>query len=302
MNNFSEKMLGVFSGQKLIQRHILNLLGLHVFRILVAHFFYSLRTILLFSKLTEEQKILRKEGIIMIKNFLPNENFEALKNEFENAKNFDGVDSETIDGDSIWSRRKFNRVQYANLPNTKDLLSNSRLLNLINSAEARKVTVNAVWFDEVYYPDKKAKGKHHAALVELLHLDVFYNSHKVFYFMYDVMDEHGPLNFAPGSHRLSLKRLWFEYKKSIEVVQNESESFQANEREQSFLGLKIIKAIVPANTLVIMNGCAFHRRGDSIVGSKRSNIFLQFRYNPFSLKIQMLNSRKNSEHTITIQK
>ena len=302
MENFSVKMMGIFSGQKVVQSHLLNLLGLHICRILVARFFYSLRTMLLFSKLTEEQKILRKDGIIMIKNFLPNDKFESLKNEFENAKNFDGTDSETIDGDSIWSRRKFNRVQYANLPNTKTLLSNLRLLNLINSAEARKVTVNAVWFDEVNYPDKKVKDKHKAAMAELWHLDVFYNSHKVFYFMYDVMDEHGPLNFAPESHRLSLKRLWFEYKKSVEVVKTESDSFQANERERSFLGLKNIKAIVPANTLVIMNGCAFHRRGDAIVGSKRSNIFLQFRYNPFSLKIQMLNSRKKNEQTRITQK
>lgn len=279
MENFTTKMNGIFSGQKVIPNYILNLLGLHVFRILVADFFYNLRTMLLFPKLTEEQKILRKEGIIFIKNFLPNEQFESIKNEFENAKNFEGVDSETIDGDSIWSRRKFNRVQYANLPITKSLISNPRLLNLINSAEARKVTVNAVWFDQVTYPDKKIKDKHNTAMAEMCHIDIFYNAHKVFYFMYDVMDEHGPLNFVPRSHHLSLKRLWFEYEKSIG-----DKPLVANEREQSFLGLKPIKAIVPANTLVIMNGRAFHRRGDAIVGSKRSNIFLQFRYNPFSLK------------------
>ena len=70
MENFSEKMTGVFSGEKLIHNTFLNLLGLQVFRILVGRFFYSLRTMLLFSKLTEEQKILRKDGIIFIKKFL----------------------------------------------------------------------------------------------------------------------------------------------------------------------------------------------------------------------------------------
>ena len=103
MGNFSIKMTGIFSGEKLIQNTFLNLIGLHVFRILIAHFFFSLRTILLFSKLTEEQKILRRNGIIIIKKFLPNDEFEALKNEFKNAKNFDGVDNKIIDGNSILS-------------------------------------------------------------------------------------------------------------------------------------------------------------------------------------------------------
>lgn len=287
-------MTGIFSGEKVIHNTFLNLLGLHVFRILVARFFYSLRSMLLFSKLTEEQKILRKDGIVIIKNFFPNDKFEAIKNEFKNAKNFDGIDSEIIDGDSIWTRRKFNRVQYANLPNTKDLLSNPRLLDLIHAGEARRVTPDAVWFDEVYYPDKKIIGKHEAACPELLHLDIFYHAHKAMYFIDDVRDEDGPFNFSPGSHHLSLKRLWFEYKKSVGHKKPENAGFQANEKEKSFLGLKNFKAAVPANTLVVFDGCAFHRRGDASVGSKRSAIFLQFRYNPFSLETQVLNSKKET--------
>lgn len=292
MENFSEKMTGVFSGEKLIHNTFLNLLGLQVFRILVGRFFYSLRTMLLFSKLTEEQKILRKDGIIFIKNFFPNDKFEALKNEFENAKNYDGTDSEINDGESILTRRKFNRAQYANLPNTKDLLSNSRLLDLIHAGEARKVTPNAVWFDSINHSENKTMIKHEIADAELLHWDTFFHLHKVFYFMSDVTDEAAPLNFSPGTHHLSLKRLWFEYKKSVTYKKQKGALFQVNEREKSFLGLKNIKAIVPANTLVVFDGCAFHRRGDFSVGTKRSQIFLAFRYNPFSLKTQMLNSRK----------
>jgi len=288
-------MTGIFSGEKTIHNTFLNLLGLQVFRILVSHFFYNIRTMVLFPRLTEEQKILRKDGIIFLKNFLPDEKFESLKNEYQNAKNFDGVDTEIIDGDSIWSRRKFNRAQYENLPNTNNLLSNPKLLNLIYSAEARKVPINAVWFDQMSYPEKKIKGNHKAALAELLHIDIFYNSHKIFYLMYDVKDEDGPLNFSPGSHRLSFKKLWFEYKKSVKFAKTGSEDLFANEQDKSFLGLKNIKAIAPANTLVIMNGAGFHKRGDAVVGSKRSIIFLQFRYNPFSLKTHILNSRKKNE-------
>lgn len=287
MENFSVKMTGIFSGQKIIHNTFLNLFGLHVFRILVGRFFYSLRTILFFQNLTEEQKILRKDGIVIIKDFFPNDKFESIKKEFTNAKNFEGNDSKIVDGDSIWTRRKFNRIQYANLPNTKELLSNPRLVGLIQTGEARKVTPDAVWFDEVSYPEKKTMDNHEVACSEMLHMDIFYHSHKAMYFIYDVKDEDGPFNFSPGSHHLSLKRLWFEYKKSVTHTRVESAEFQASEKEKSFLGLKNIKAIVPANTLVVFDGCAFHKRGDASVGTKRSAIFLQFRYNPFSLKIQM---------------
>lgn len=282
MNDFPLKMTGIFSGQKCIDNTFLNLFGLHVFRILVGRLFYKIRTRSLFSKFTKEQKILRDEGIITIKNFFPNDKFEDIKNEFKNAKNLGGTFSETIDGDSIWTRYKFSRVQCDNLPNTKDLLSDPRLLDLVHAGEARIITPNAVWFDEMTYPERKIKNMHEAANAEKMHLDIFYHSHKAMYFIHDVEDANGPFNFSPKTHHLSLKRLWFEYKKSIT-----NSDFQANEKEESFLGLKSIKATVPANTLVVFDGCAFHKRGDASVGAKRSAIFLQFRYNPFSLKTKI---------------
>ena len=287
MGNFHVKMDGIFSGQKVIHNTFLNLIGLHVFRILLSRLFYSIRSMLIFSELSDDQKTLRQDGIIIIKNFLPNEKFRAIKHEFENAKNFDGTDSEINDGDSIWTRRKFNRLQYSKLSNTNNFLSDSRLLDLISVGEARKVTPDAIWFDEMYYPEKKIQGKHETANAELSHVDVFFHAHKSMYFIDDVSDEDGPFNFSPGSHHLSVKRLWFEYKKSIGHKKPENSEFQATEKDRIFLGLKNIKAIVPANTLVVFDGCAFHKRGNASVGSKRSAIFLQFRYNPFSLKTQI---------------
>jgi len=287
MSKFYSKMNGIFSGQKIIHNTFLNLIGLHVFRILLSRLFHSIRTRLLFSELSDDQNTLRREGIIIIKNFLSDEKFKSIKYEFMNAKKIDGTDSEIHDGDSIWTRRKFNRRQYSKLSNTNELLSDSRLLDLISAGEARKVTPDAVWFDEMYYPEKKIQGKHEAANAELSHIDVFYHAHKSMYFIDDVCDEDGPFNFSPGSQHLSLKRLWFEYKKSVGHKKPENAEFQANEKDRIFLGLKNIKATVPANTLVVFDGCAFHKRGNAEVGSKRSAIFLQFRYNPFSLKTKI---------------
>lgn len=288
MNDFSISMKGVFSGEKFIKNYFLNLLGLHVFRILISQLFYAIRTTILFSKLTDEQKILRKDGIIFINDFLPKEEFESVKKEFENLKSFVGVDTVYEEGDSIWSRRKFNRSQYTNMHGTKKLFSNSRLLDLIYAGESRIVPVSAVWFDTVSYPERKTEGKHQYASAELLHSDIFYPSIKVFYFPYDVKDEDGPLNFSPGSHHFNARRLWLEYKKSIELSKTGNDYLQLTDNEKQFLKLKNIKAVAPANTLVVMNGVAFHRRGDAVVGAKRSVVFTQFRYNPFSLKTKIV--------------
>ena len=62
------------------------------------------------------------------------------------------------------------------------------------------------------------------------------------------------------------------------------DSFRVNEKEESLMGLKTLEVIVPANSIVIMNGCAFHKRGDLSIGKSRSAIFFFFRFNPFSRK------------------
>lgn len=283
MTNFFKLSSTIFSDTKFVDNYFLNLLGLHVFRILVAHFFFSIRTLLFFSNLTEEQKTLRKDGIIIIKNFLSNDKFESIKNEFKNCKNYDGTDLKILDGDSLWIRRKFGRKQYTKLLNTKDFVLNQKILDLVSAGEARKVSFNAVWFDQVSHVNSETIDSQ-----KELHTDIFYPNHKVFYFLSDVKDENGPLNMAIGSHRLSIKRLWFEYKKSNSFDKDQKKeelgSFRVTEKDFSFLKLKNIKAIVPANSLVIVNTCAFHRRGDSSIGSKREALFLQFRSNPFRLK------------------
>ena len=283
MTNFFKLTSSIFSDIKFIDNYFLNLLGLHIFRILVAHFFFSIRTFLFFSNLTEEQKTLRKNGIIIIENFFPNTKFESIKNEFNNCKNYDGTDLEIPDGDSLWIRRKFGRKQYPKLPNTKDFVLNQKILDLVSAGEARKVSFDAVWFDQVSHVNSKTIDSQ-----KELHTDIFYNNHKVFYFLSEVKDEDGPLNVAIGSHRFSIKRLWFEYKKSNSFDKDQKKeelgSFRVTEKDFSFLKLDNFKAIVPANSLVIVNTCAFHRRGDSSIGSKRSALFLQFRSNPFRLK------------------
>jgi len=155
---------------------------------------------------------------------------------------------------------------------------------LLNSAESRQLSIPAVWFDTVSY-EKRVSGIQNSSEVETFHSDISFPSHKVFFLTHDVKPEDGPLTFCPGSNKFSLQRLWLEYKKSNEKNRTEKDSFYIiKKKEESFLKLNIMKGIVPENTLILMNGNVFHKRGSAITGAKRSMIFTQFRLNPFSLE------------------
>ena len=277
-------MSGVFSGQKFVKNRFLNLFGLHIFRILIAKLCFNIRSKKLFSKLTKEEKLLRADGVIVIHNFLPQNEFEGLQKEFDNQKNYEGIENIIEDGDSVWSRKKFSKRHFEKMPFTKKFLTNPKLLNLLNSAESRQLSIPAVWFDTVSY-EKRVSGIQNSSEVETFHSDISFPSHKVFFLTHDVTSEDGPLTFCPGSNKFSLRRLWLEYKKSNEKNRTEKDPFYTiNKKEESFLKLKIVKGIVPGNTIIIMNGNTFHKRGSAISGAKRSMIFTQFRLNPFSLE------------------
>jgi hypothetical protein len=284
MDSSVVKMSGIFSGQKFIKNDLLNILGLHIFRILIANLCFNIRSKKLFSKLTKEQKLLRTDGVIVIHNFLPQNEFEGLKKEFDNQKDYEGNEKIIKNGDSTWVRRKFSKRHYEKMPYTKKFLTNQKLLDFLNTAESRQLSIPAVWFDTVSY-EKRVSGIQNSSEVETFHSDISFPSHKVFFLTHDVKSEDGPLTFCPGSNKFSLRRLWLEYKKSNEKNRTEKDSFYTiNKKEESFLKLKIVKGIVPENTIIIMNGNTFHKRGSAISGAKRSMIFTQFRLNPFSLE------------------
>jgi hypothetical protein len=284
MDSSVVKMSGIFSGQKFIKNDLLNILGLHIFRILIANLCFNIRSKKLFFKLTKEQKLLRTDGVIVIHNFLPQNEFEGLKKEFDNQKDYEGNEKIIKNGDSTWVRRKFSKRHYEKMPYTKKFLTNQKLLDFLNTAESRQLSIPAVWFDTVSY-EKRVSGIQNSSEVETFHSDISFPSHKVFFLTHDVKSEDGPLTFCPGSNKFSLRRLWLEYKKSNEKNRTEKDSFYTiNKKEESFLKLKIVKGIVPENTIIIMNGNTFHKRGSAISGAKRSMIFTQFRLNPFSLE------------------
>ncbi len=92
----------------------------------------------------------------------------------------------------------------------------------------------------------------------------------------------------PGSHRLTRRRLGWEYRQSLQARVSPDEhvsagSFRAGPDDLEAMGLPEPVALsVPANTLVLADTVGFHRRGEAQDGRPRRAIYIFMRTNPFN--------------------
>jgi len=222
--------------------------------------------------------MLRKNGYILIPNFLSPEGFQQVKDEYFNGNGI-GSYMPIKDGDTRVDRYTFSPDKWKTLPAVNKLLSDNLLVQTLEGAELKNIEIGDVWFDTIYYDDPQKV----ASSQSQLHSDTFFNTHKVWFFIEPVMLEDGPLCFVPGSNQLSLKRLMFDYKKSIHFEELTDYSFRVEPKDRTFLGC-IEKALTcPENTLVIANTRGFHRRGKAKEGHTRRQIHFCIRTKtPFS--------------------
>ena len=267
----------IFSNKKVVENHLLNYAGAQILRVLWSSIAYSCRGVLQSWPKTNLTTMLRKNGFILIPNFLSQKVFDQVKDEFFNTTDI-GSYAPIKDGDTRVGRYTFSPDKWKMLPAVTKLLSDSLLVQTLEGAELKNIEIGDVWFDTIYYDDPQKV----ASSQNQLHSDTFYTTHKVWFFIEPVKLEDGPLYFVPGTHRLSLKRLMFEYNKSIHFEDLTDYSFRVEPRERTFLGC-IEKALTcPENTLVIANTRGFHRRGDATEGHTRKQIHFCIRTNPFS--------------------
>jgi hypothetical protein len=120
-----------------------------------------------------------------------------------------------------------------------------------------------------------------------IHADIHFPTVKAWLYLNDIDETNGAFVFAPGSHRLSLGRLSYEYEASVRVAKakasgtvhsavpyglarmpREDQLLRMGIREKSFVG--------KANTLVIANTMGFHRRGSFQPNLTRNLLMLRF--------------------------
>jgi len=270
-----------FRNNPIIGSLILNRCGLHVARIILAQGIMRLRFELMGFGIEKELKqSFYRDGFMVIRDALPAEQFNSIKSE---VASIDAEVRECQQGDTLTHRILIDEQSSTELPHCSQMLESDRYLALHKFAAGKNnrpvsyiQTIKNHFVDGPSDPQKN------------LHSDTFHPTMKSWYFLDDCNSDNGPFTYLPGSQRLTMARLKWEYQKSITIAKqgdkySSNGSFRATPEDLKSMGMgEPIGLSVPANTLVIANTHGFHRRGDAALRSMRTEIWSISRSNPFN--------------------
>ncbi|WP_421865297.1 phytanoyl-CoA dioxygenase family protein [Parvibaculum sp.] len=278
--------LQLASGQKsfranpLLGSPALNRRGLHIARVRLAENMAAARRQRLGARI---DAALRTEyearGYLVIENFLPGEEFAALKRDLEEAPL------------RSWERREGSTVTRRGSLDLADIETRAPLERLMAGgriADLLRYVAGCGGEPLIHLQTILAEGDNSRPDPQnTLHMDTFHSTAKAWLYLQDVGEDDGPLCYVPGSHRLTPERIAWERELSIGAASNEDPeiaagSFRVSDAMLAKLGYPAAKALcVPANTLVVANTHGFHARKASTRPTRRSEIYGSLRRNPF---------------------
>ena len=275
----------ILSKNHILPSPIANKVGIPTLRTILSNFLINLRRFKNCRAENIHEKELIDKGITVIPNFLPEDDFQKLKKEFNEVISEKEV-RQTDYGSTKSISKIITKEKYASFEAIQNLANNKELIRLISVGEGRKVfkEIDTLVFEKTTFGDPK-----HDTDVNLrFHADIHFHSHKVLYYMDDVTSDMGPFEYCVGSHKNNIKRLWFEFKRGQLKDAHDNTWRIDNHYEKKYFKKfyeKLMKnkyeVTGKANTLIIANVHGFHRRGEASEGPSRSLIRIPFRYNPF---------------------
>ncbi len=287
-----ERALGsIFSGRRVVDSTALNAAGVQVFRALAARAnLHARRTVYGTSNLPAYRQFAR-DGFCVVEDFLSEEEMAKIRAEFDGALGA-GRSVEHVDPDRLGIELDTVHLEPSQegFQNTESLLlRNPSLLSLVvayegwpNLSRMEKWSTAKYRFERCFRsvesPDEAADETISNSDV---HRDIFYSITKAFYFLEDVDEHNGAFVFVPKSHRLSVRRLVYEYRQSLGRQRRRDSGRISGEELQAF-GLEKRSLICKANTLVLFDGNCFHARGRFDPGTDRKIVYSEWRSNPFA--------------------
>lgn len=269
-----------FEANPIIGSQILNQLGLHVFRLVLAHSLTGIRRFILgwFVPL-KYRRAFRQSGYIIIENVLADEHFGRLQEEgfgtWPEVRYFEQGDTRTEFVYLDSNRQK-------SLPACKELSCNSSLKRLMSFVAACGLTP---WMDFLKVVNQS--GSIEGDPQKYFHSDTFHPTMKAWLFLEDVPPEKGPFEYIDGSNRLNWSRVKWEYQQSLGVRDEgvtyaRRGSLRVDEETAAHMGYGPVKSFtIKKNTLVIADTFGFHRRGEAAPNTTRLSIAFSNRINPF---------------------
>ena len=270
--------IGIFSTQKLLKNKLFNFFGIQIYRLILSKFFLNLRSLSCENKknISNETLLLQKNGYLLINNFLDIENFQKLNFFFEGVINKEIIDrykSKYIVEMYKAAGSNFNDFNYPGFEKK----------NFISQIFKEYFNRNIKNSNSSIHLERIVRSNNDKNLPEdpqnYFHRDTFFGGLKGIFFMHDVTEEHGTLEYLVGSHKIDYKKIKLEYLNSI------SSKYNPNLRNVNDLEKKYKKKNVftcKKNTLLLFDVSGFHRRAKANIGLNRDTIRMSFRFNPFS--------------------
>jgi hypothetical protein len=270
-----------FKSNPIIGSKILNIMGLHVMRLLLAQFSTRLRWVMLAPLAPKTQRRdFHRDGFIIVPAFINEPEIEALR---EEIANYDGQVRQMVQGDTATQRILLDGSAQEKLPKSAYTVSTRRLKRLLAYCGG-KASHSVLYIQRIHNGFRKNK----ADPQKNMHSDTFHPTMKAWLFLEDVTAEKGPFTYVRGSSRLTWKRLKWEYRRSINAAglhdgYSEKGSMRADARDLEEMGLPAPQGITAkAGTLVIANTNGFHGRGQAAEDASRLELWAYSRHNPFS--------------------
>ena len=270
-----------FKDNPILGSRMLNRLGLHVARLVLAHGVTRFRWWLLAPLASREhRRAFHQRGFVEIPDFVAETEFGRIVQEVASCS---GEVRECIQGDTLTHRILLDDQVLDAMPALKTLVSGSRYERLLMYCAAR---LRRPIFYIQSIKNMRAQGAGDPQ--KNMHADTFHPTMKAWLFLEDVDERNGPFTYVPGSHRLTIARLKWEYRRSIEARRDgdpysQKGSFRVSPQDLRELGLgEPVAHKVKANTLVVANTHGFHCRGAAGERSSRLEIWAFGRSNPFN--------------------
>ena len=281
---FALKLFGSdksFRRNPLLGHPHLNSLGLHRERVkLAARMANYRRSLLGLSVDAEERAAFERDGFVIRRNALPDDVFRRIR---DFLKTNPLPAREMRQGQAVTRMIPIGPEALRRLPDLASFSDSRSIGGLIRYVGG--TGGDPINFIQTVIAEPALKE---ADPQTALHADTFHSTSKAWLFLDDVGPDDGPFVFVPGSHKLTEKRIEWEYRQSLIASAdsnnyNAEGSFRITPEELSQIGhFTPMKVTVPANTMVVADTYAFHSRAVSFRHTVRVELHAYHRANPFS--------------------
>ncbi|MBI2078585.1 MAG: hypothetical protein HYT80_09510 [Euryarchaeota archaeon] len=273
---------------------LLNRLGLQVIRVLAAWWRYALRRQRNHPELAQHEAALDREGIAVIRDFLPSDDFAALAAAYAEfghsgrvtcVRNKDGTGVDWYTGriDCGYEKSAAERMLSEKIARHPAVLNLAEHVLRRSVKEPPTLSYQRLVVEHGYVDDKDVEG--------VLHSDRYYPCVKMAFYVNAQEEANGAYVYCRGSHRRSMARLRHEYEYSVRESRfllgkksrldpklMERGRPRISDEHTRAMDLSPSAIVAPANTLVVSNNIGFHRRGTISPGRERQQIRIIFYY------------------------